>query len=106
MDKPLTELADSIAAAHEAVDEIIEFVEDQGGRRSDFKVGVTNDPPELLFSSPQFDEEPTHITCELVDEKAAQYAFRELIDRGFAGSLEELYEDEPTGEHLFVYKKN
>ncbi len=83
MNSTLSQLADSIGDAHAAVDAVIEFVDEQGGERTSWRLILSEEPPDMVYEQPDTDSDPIVWVEELPDIPAAQYAYRELLRRGF-----------------------
>lgn len=89
MDKKLTELADSIASAHDVLDEIVEHARRRGGPLGAWRAGMAEEPPETVFEGKGAVETDSMIVRELSDEAAATYVLRELWEKGFAVEADE-----------------
>lgn len=87
MNSTLTNLANSIGDAHGAVDEVIEFVDSRDGERSSWRLVLAAEPPDMADDDHESD--PVRLVQELPDVPAAQYAYRELLRRGFSDDTEE-----------------
>lgn len=97
MNDTLDDLASSIGGAHEAVDRIADHVADRGDAPSDWRVGLTDEPLQTTY-----DDEPetdgSVISVETASIASAEYALRELSDRGFR--VEEI---DSTNDGRIVY---
>lgn len=89
MNSTLTNLANSIGDAHAAVDEVIEFVDTRDGDRSSWRLVLAAEPPDMVYEGPDPDSDPVRLVQELPDVPAAQYAYRELLRRGFSDDTKE-----------------
>ena len=100
MNDTLSQLADSIGNAHAAVNDALELVVREDG-------GPTNWTIQLSTVRPQVDTDAPHLVCELDDESAAHYAYKELVRRGFsdAGFWDETEEWNEDVRFLLVSKR-
>lgn len=100
MNDTLDELASSIGGAHAAVDEIAEHVDARDDDPSNWRVGLTDEPPQTGY-----DGEPppdaSVVAVETSDVSSARYALRELFDRGF--KTEEI-DNGPDGRFVYAYE--
>jgi hypothetical protein len=85
----LTNLANSIGDAHAAVDEVIEFVDSRDGERSSWRLVLADEPPGEVEEGSDPDSDPVRLVQKLPDVPAAQYAYRELLRRGFSDDTRE-----------------
>lgn len=105
MNESLTDLGNAISAAHKAVTDLVEFVEEHDAPRHQWHIGLADAPPQLIYDVENPDSET--FARELPDQKTARYALREAADRGF--TAEEPDDDEgdegseQQGRWLFAY---
>ena len=105
MNEKLTDLGNAISAAHKAVEDLVEFVEEHDGARNKWHIGLADAPPQLIYDVENPDSET--FARELPDQKTARYALREAADRGFTAEEPDDQEDdegsEQQGRWLFAY---
>ena len=105
MNESLTDLGNAISAAHRAVTDLVEFVQQHGEERHKWHIGLADAPPQLIYDVENPDSET--FARELPDQKTARYALREAADRGFTAEEPDDQEadddSEQQGRWLFAY---
>ena len=103
MSQELSSLTNAIRDAHERADEITEEIRELGSQPSDWRVGLTDTEPEVLYEA-ESGEDDAVIIHELGDGASALYILRELASRGCTIDTEIAVEDDLR--ILYLYRAN
>lgn len=93
MSQELSGLTKAIQKAHERADAITDDIRDRGSRPSEWRVGLTDTEPEVLYEA-RDESDDNLIVHEFSDGASALYVLRELSSRGCTIDAEISVEDD------------